>query len=195
MNINFLLFPDFESLDVFGPVEVLGHMKDASLHFVSVSGGIVRGRQDSRIVTEPLGETDQTGILLIPGGQGTRSLVKDAAFIKNLAAAADTASYVLTICTGSALLAKTSLLNGRRATSNKKALTWVKSVNSEVNWIDSARWVRDGKYYTSSGVSAGIDMALGFAADHWGTAAAAEIADNMEYLWNKDKDNDPFSAE
>lgn len=195
MNINLLLFPDFESLDVFGPVEVLGHMQDASLHFVSVSGGIVRGRQNGRIVTEPLGEADQTGILLIPGGQGTRSLVKDAAFIKKLASASDTARYVLTVCTGSALLAKTSLLNGRKATSNKKAFTWVQSVNSDVNWIGSARWVQDGKYYTSSGVSAGIDMALGFVADQRGTAAAAEIANNMEYLWNKDKDNDPFSVE
>lgn len=75
---------------------------------------------------------------------------------------AEESHFCLSICTGSALLAKCGVLNNIKATSNKKALEWVKQTNENVIWIDKARWVVDGKFYTSSGVSAGMDMALGF---------------------------------
>ena len=99
----------------------------------------------------------------------------------------------LAICTGSALLAKTGLMDGRRATSNKRAFDWVKSVNSKVDWLPKARWVIDGKFYTSSGVSAGIDMSLGFISDIFGTNTAEEIANSIGFVWNSDKDNDLFT--
>lgn len=86
------------------------------------------------------------------------------------------------MCTGSALLAKTGLLDNRKATSNKNALEWVRSVNENVHWLGQARWVVDEKYYTSSGISAGIDMALGFIADSFGDKRAREIANSIEYI-------------
>lgn len=101
--------------------------------------------------------------------------------------------YCLTVCTGAALLAKTNLLNGRKATSNKRAFEWVKSVNSNIEWVNRARWVADGKFYTSSGISAGIDMALGFVADRFSLERAIEIAQSIEYVWNSDKNNDLFA--
>ena len=69
------------------------------------------------------------------------------------------------------------------------------SVDMEVYWIKKARWVTDGKYYTSSGVSAGMDMALGFVADQFGLDKAKEIAQRIEYIWNSDWDNDIFAIE
>jgi len=84
-------------------------------------------------------------------------------------------------------------LNGRKATSNKRAFAWVQSVNSDVKWISHARWVVDGKFYTSSGVSAGIDMALGFISDRFGREKTAEIAQSIEYIWNSNKNNDLFT--
>lgn len=71
----------------------------------------------------------------------------------------------MTICTGSALLAKTGLLNDKYATSNKRSFERVKISFDQMKWTEKARWVVDGKYYTSSGVSAGIDMALVFISD------------------------------
>lgn len=97
------------------------------------------------------------------------------------------------MCTGSALLAKTGILKGRKATSNKKAFDWVKSVDTEVNWLYEPRWVIDGKFYTSGGVSAGIDMTLGFIADFFDEKKALEIAQHIEYAWNPDKNSDLFS--
>lgn len=107
---------------------------------------------------------------------------------------AEESRFCLSICTGSALLAKCGVLNNRKATSNKKALEWVKQTNENVIWIDKARWVVDGKFYTSSGVSAGMDMALGFLSDQFGKDKAYEISEFIEYIWNEDKSKDIFYA-
>lgn len=105
---------------------------------------------------------------------------------------AEESRFCLSICTGSALLAKCGVLNNIKATSNKKALEWVKQTNENVIWIDKARWVVDGKFYTSSGVSAGMDMALGFVSDQFGKDKAYEISEFIEYIWNEDKSKDTF---
>ncbi len=188
-----MLFPNFETLDVFGSVEILGHIDEYHLRFISVNGGIIQSKQGTDIFTEPVNEVDYSGVLLIPGGQGTRLLVNDHNFIHMLNQIASQSTYCLTVCTGSALLAKTGLLDGRRATSNKRAFDWVKSVNSNIGWITGGRWVVDGKFYTSSGVSAGMDMSLGFINDRFGKEIADETANAIEYVWNSDKDNDLFA--
>lgn len=116
-------------------------------------------------------------------------------FIADLKKVAEESKFCLTVCTGAALLAKTGLLDGRKATSNKFAFQWVESVNPAVEWQSHARWVVDGKYYSSSGVSAGIDMALGFVRDQYGEEKAKIIAERMEYIWNSDSSLDPFAAD
>lgn len=78
-------------------------------------------------------------------------------------------------------------------TSNRYALDWVKVTFPEVCWQDAERWGNDGKYYTASGVTAGIDMALGFIADRYDRAMAEDIARSMEYVWNDDPARDPFA--
>lgn len=100
---------------------------------------------------------------------------------------------MLSVCTGSGLLAKTGLLKGKQATSNKMAFDWVCSLDNDVVQIRNARWTNDGKIYTSSGVSAGIDMTLGFVSDVHGFKLAEDTAKYIEYIWSKDKDNDPFA--
>ena len=193
MDINVLLFPDFETLDTFGAVEILGQVEEYRLRYFSVNGGVILSKQGTKIITEKLKDDDFSGILLIPGGQGTRPLINDNTFIKKLTIIVTKSQYCLTICTGSALLAKTNLLNDRKATSNKRAFEWVKSVNPNVEWVNCARWVVYGKFYTSFGISAGIDMALGFVADKIGLEKAIEIAQSIEYIWNSDKNNDLFA--
>jgi len=193
MDVNILLFPDFETLDAFGAVEVLGLIDEYRLRYFSITGGIITSKQGIQITTEKLEDANPLGILLIPGGQGTRTLMNDVNFVKELTEIAAQSLYCLTVCTGSVVLAKTGLLDGRSATSNKRAFEWVKSTNLNVTWIDRARWVVDDKFYTSSGISAGIDMALGFVADRFGKEKAKDIAHSIEYIWNSDKDNDQFA--
>jgi transcriptional regulator GlxA family with amidase domain len=193
MDINCLIFDDFELLDLFGPLEALGNIEDYQAQYFSMNGGTVRGRLNAGIVTEPIGALKPEGILLLPGGRGTRTLVNDDGFTGKLKTAAESSAWVLTVCTGSALLAKTGLLDGREATSNKMAFRWAQEAGKNVHWKYRARWVVDGKYYTSSGVSAGIDMALGFVRDRFSGERAREIARRIEYEWKGDKDDDPFA--
>lgn len=195
MNVTIFLFDDFETLDAFGPIEILGKIDTYKLKYYSLNGGIIMSTQGTSIITEKVETATKGGILVIPGGKGTRTLVNDSQLLQALKEAAELSNYCLSVCTGSALLAKTGLLDNKKATSNKKAFDWVASVNSSVNWIRSARWVVDGKYYTSSGVSAGIDMALGFIKDRFGEQEAKDIANHIEYIWNEDCSKDVFAKE
>ena len=192
MDIYFLFFEDFETLDVFGPVDVLSRIDNVKLHYISISGGLIRSKQGYYIQTESITEIAPNSILVVPGGQGTRSLVSDELFITTLQNLCNRAKNVLSICTGSALLAKSGVLDNRKATSNKKAFEWVQTTSSNINWIRNARWVIDGKYYTSSGVSAGMDMALGFVSDLYGNDKAMQIAKDIEYVWNSNSNMDCF---
>ena len=191
MNFYFLLFDRFETLDLFGPVEIFGRTPDAGLHYVSTDGGVITSAHGAQIKTSKVDILPGNSVLLIPGGAGTRILVNDASFLEKIRELANSAEYVLSVCTGSALLAAAGLLEGKKATSNKFAFEWVKSTG-DAEWVGKARWVHYGKYYTSSGVSAGIDMALGFVADTYGRDVAEENAKNAEYIWNDNADNDPL---
>jgi putative intracellular protease/amidase len=193
MDVNCLLFNDFETLDLFGPVEVFSKVDEYTLKYFSMDGGNIVSGQNTHIMTENIGKMDANGILVIPGGKGTRTLVNDAGFIEKLKYIAEKSKWCLTICTGSALLAKTGLLDNCSATSNKMAFEWVKSNGKNVNWIYKARWTGDKKYYTSSGVSAGIDMSLGFIFDRFGEKKVKEISKIIEYEWDHNRDNDPFA--
>lgn len=193
MDVNIFLFDGFETLDAFGPVEILGKIDDYTLKYYSINGGVIASAQGTQIITEKVEYTSKDGILVIPGGKGTRTLVNDSLFIQVLKETIEISSYCLSICTGSALVAKTGLLDNKKATSNKKAFDWVVSINPNVNWVKMARWVVDGKYYTSSGVSAGMDMTLGFIKDRFSEQKAIDIAKHIEYIWNEDSRKDLFA--
>lgn len=194
-RVDVLLFDKFETLDVFGPVEVLGKLPDTfKLNFISVNGGIVESAQGVRVDTNLYtNENDIDKILLVPGGSGTREKVSDNNFINFIEHISKECKFVISVCTGSALLAKAGTLNGKKATTNKRAFKWVTDQGRDVLWVKESRWVKDGNIYTSSGVSAGIDMTLGFVADLMGKEKALDISKGIEYFWNEDSKYDPFS--
>lgn len=193
MKVRVILFDNFETLDVFGPVEILGRLPE---HFIidyySPDGSTKTSTQGVSISTQTLTDNNFY-ILLIPGGKGTRKEIDNKELISVIKNLSIQSKYTLTVCTGSALLAKTGLLDGRIATSNKRAFDWVKSTRQQVEWKIKARWTVDGKYYTSSGISAGMDMTLGFVNDILGLECANRIAAEMEYHWNSNPDDDKFA--
>lgn len=193
MQADIVLFDDFETLDVFGPAEIFGRSPHYTLNYCSLSGGVITSSQGAQIITTVF-EPEKTALMLIPGGQGTRRLVSDEGMLAALRTAAQHAQWCLSVCTGSALLAAAGVLDGRQATSNKRAWQWVTSLSAQVNWVKKARWCADGRFYTSSGVSAGTDMALAFIADRHGETAAEEIAQHIEYRWHNDAGDDPFAV-
>ena len=194
MDIAVLLFDNFETLDVFGPVEIFGRLtEDFQVSFYSLSGGLIKNTHGVSILSKPLAEIENgVSIFLIPGGYGTRVEVNNGSLVDKIKQISELSKYVLTVCTGTALLARTGLLDGRQATSNKRAFDWVATQGPNVNWVKRARWVVDDKYYTSSGVSAGMDMTLGFLQDMRGIDFAKELAHTIEYTWQEDREKDDF---
>jgi len=195
-TVGTLLFPGFELLDVFGPLEMFGALRDDyGLEMVAETAGAVASHQGPAAVAgTSIREAQPFDILLIPGGLGTRREVANKSLIDWIRAHAEKSPIVATVCTGAALLARTGLLDGRKATSNKVAFEWVVSQGPNVVWQRRARWVVDGKYYTSSGVSAGMDMALALIAELNGPDKAHTAANYAEYRWHSDPDDDPFAA-
>ncbi|MEM1188378.1 MAG: DJ-1/PfpI family protein [Pseudomonadota bacterium] len=195
-DVGVLLFEGFETLDVMGPVELFGMHPDAfSVHFVAEDSGNVASAQGQKVVAErSLGGDDHYDIVLVPGGQGTRRAILNPAILNWITRMAEESEVLTAVCTGSALLAKAGVLDRMRATSNKMSFAWVKEQGPGVNWIDQARWVEDGKVFTSSGVSAGMDMTLAVISRLLGEDAAEDAALRAEYTWHRDAQHDPFAA-
>lgn len=189
-----LVFDDYETLDLHGPVEMLGHMPNTEIKLVAAKE-IVRSYQGPRVLADCLtSNTYDCDLLLIPGGLGTRDLVSDISLRQWLNLQTARSQNVFTVCTGTALLAMTSVLNDRKATTNKMAYQWVTSLNAKPNWQPNARWVFDGKFLTSSGVSAGTDAALFWVKHLHGEKEAKRIQTLTEYQWNDDPNNDPYAV-
>lgn len=184
-QITVLLYHDFTALDALGPLEVLGRLPGYEIRYASLFGGPVSNEKGLVVMTEALPSPGPGDILLIPGGMGSRQLALQDDFLAALRKAALASTVVMTVCTGSALAAAAGLLDGLHATGNKRAFDWTMSMGKKVLWQRDARWTRDGKFYTAAGVSAGIDMALGFVADHFGRERALSLAESMEYGWNE----------
>jgi len=194
-TVGVVIFDHFELLDVFGPLEMLGMYPETfQLHMVAEqSGAIASAQGPSSMIDASFSDGHQYDILLVPGGQGTRTQVNNSVMLDWLQTQSANAHYVTSVCTGSAVLAKAGLLDGRRATSNKLNFSFVASQGSNVQWQKQARWVEDGKFFTSSGVSAGIDMSLALIANVLDEAAAEQAAIWAEYEWHRDADWDPFA--
>ena len=199
LSIGVVLFEDFELLDVFGPLEMFGLLPEYfSIHLVAEKTGYIASAQGPRsVVDHTFDDTcnDRGGydILLVPGGRGTRTEVHNRKLLGWLSEQSVNTKFTTSVCTGSALLAKSGVLDGRRATTNKAAFEWVKSQGENVKWVPQARWVEDDKFFTSSGVSAGMDMSLGLIRHILGAEMSEKVANWVEYTWHADSTWDPFA--
>jgi putative intracellular protease/amidase len=194
-TVGVVLYPGFEVLDVFGPVEMWAYVPDFHVIFLAQKAGPVLSTQKVAAVADYSFETAPAlDIMMVPGGLGSYTELKNPVFLDFLRAQDRHTSLTTSVCSGSWLLAKAGLLEGRRATSNKLYFSVAVSQPAKVEWVKHARWVEDGKYITSSGVSAGIDMALGVIARLHGRDPARRLARGLEYQWSEDPDNDPFAV-
>jgi putative intracellular protease/amidase len=195
-SIAVLVFNEFELLDVFGPLEMFGLLPDDfELCLVAQDIGIVTSKQGPRVVADYcFNDARAYDILLVPGGMGTRSEIHNTLLLDWLRATSEKAQFVASVCTGSALLAKAGILDEKKATSNKRAFQWATAQSDKVQWQKQARWVEDGKFFTSSGISAGIDMSLALISNLLGIEVAEEVANSAEYEWHKNSEWDPFAS-
>jgi putative intracellular protease/amidase len=193
-TLGAVLYEDFELLDLYGPLEMFGSI-GADLRIVTVAEktGPVASFQRPKTVAEfDFASAPLLDLILLPGGFGTILQLENPAMLDFLRRRAATAEVTMSVCSGSAILAKAGLLDGRRATSNKQFFDLARAQGAAVKWVEKARWVEDGPFATSSGVSAGTDMALAVIAKLYGKEIAQQITESTEYEWQQDSTRDPF---
>jgi transcriptional regulator GlxA family with amidase domain len=194
-RVGALYFDRFELLDIFGPLEMFGVLQD---HFEIVNVGETRphmaSNQGPKVVIEATFEDcGQLDVLLVPGGIGTRQEIDNPRLLGFIREQYPQLEILASICTGAGLLARTGLLDGRKATSNKMVFDWAVQQGPDVDWVPEARWVEAGNIFTASGVAAGIDMALAVIARLLGEVIATKVAQGTEYDWHRDSHWDPFA--
>lgn len=194
-SLAVFIFPGVQTLDLFGPIELLGGFDDKIvLTLVAETDAPVPTRHGQRILPDKtIHDAASYDLLLIPGGDSAIEVAKNSEAMDWIRTTVDNAELVMTVCTGSILLAMTGKVDGYKATTNKQDFLGTVHLGPRVEWIKKARWVQDGKFFTSSGVSAGMDMALASAAHLFGQEAAEWMAEGSEYEWYQKPDWDPFA--
>jgi transcriptional regulator GlxA family with amidase domain len=193
-HVGIVLYDGFEVMDVYGPVQMWGYIPDFDIHMIAEQAGPVRSAQGTATKADySFANAPQLDIVMVPGGAGTRAQLENPALLAYLQRAHKQAEYTTSVCTGSALLAKAGILDGHRATTNKRFFWLSEQQSSQVEWIEQARWVQSDNVFTSAGVTAGTDMALGLIEHLYGSRWASGIASSLEYTWQPDASNDPFT--
>lgn len=190
-NVGILIFDEVEVLDFCGPFEVFsvtgreiapGAFDTFTLAAhprpISTRGGMAVTPKFS------FADAPQLDLLLVPGGQGTRPLIHDAAMIEWIRQQAATVELLLSVCTGALLLAKAGLLDGLSATTHHGALDLLRKLAPSAQVRDDVRYVDNGLIITSAGIAAGIDMSLHVVSRLLGRDVAEQTAKQMEYPWH-----------
>jgi len=129
-------------------------------------------------------------VLLVPGGGGTRGdMSREIEFVKEVYPSLE---YIISVCTGSTILARAGILDNKHATTNKRAWAWATTFGTNTTY-QLGRWVKDGNTYSTSGVSAGGDGTLGFISDVYGEGVAQYVSDSAEWTRWTNASSDPFA--
>jgi transcriptional regulator GlxA family with amidase domain len=189
-NLGILIFADIELLDFCGPYEVFSvanrFITETPFNVFTIAqhGGPVLSH-NGLSVNSHHGLTDcpKPDVLLIPGGRGTRPLLQDAALIDWIKRTAASAKLVLSVCTGSLLLAKAGLLDGLETTTHHGSLDLLRELVPTATVHSDRRYLDNGRIICSAGISAGIDMSFHVVARLHGEEVTAKTARQMEYNW------------
>lgn len=188
MQIVIALYDHFAALDAVGPHQVLTRLPGCDVIFASERARSVRDETGTLTLVADASYADVPApdILLVPGGPGQAGQMGDGPLRDWLIQADKTTTWTTSVCTGSLILAAAGFLEGRQATTYWLAMDELARLGAKPQ---QERYVFDGKYATSAGVSAGIDMALALAAKIAGDKVAQQIQLGIEYA-----PDPPFSS-
>jgi cyclohexyl-isocyanide hydratase len=179
LQVGMLCYPRLTQLDLTGPYEVLCRMPDTQVHVLWKDTTPVKAEGGLCIVpNRNLGESPNMDVVLVPGGLGQQDLMEDDEVLSFLMEQAETARYMVSVCTGSLLLAAAGLLRGYRATCHWLFLPLLEPLGAIPI---RERVVIDRDRVTAAGVSAGIDCGLQLAALLGGRQVAEAIQLQIEY--------------
>ena len=196
--MGIVIFPEVEVLDFCGPYEVftVARLDEARRReepspfrvlLVSEAAAAVTTAGGMRVIPDCLlAVCPPLNILVVPGGWGTRRQIDNKILIDWIAERGRQVETLTSVCTGALLLAAAGLLNGRRATTHWRSLSWLRESFPAVTVEEQLRVVEDGHILTSAGISAGIDLALKVVGRSFGEAVARATARHMEYRFPED---------
>ena len=180
-TIGVLVYDGFNNLDAMGPFQILKQMSGAKTFLIAKNRGLVKNNSGVSIqVDTTTSEVDNLDIIVIPGGAlETLLLTKDTLILNWIKLIDKKSKYTTSVCTGAWILGATGLLKNKNATTN-----WYRA--NEMLALYGAnfkedRWVKDGKYWTSAGVTAGMDMSLAIIDDLMGRQYTEAIMLDLEY--------------
>jgi transcriptional regulator GlxA family with amidase domain len=191
-NVAIMVFDDVEVLDFAGPFEVFSvagsdmpfkPYQSFFTHTFSLTGAAVIARGGLRVTpTFSMADLPQPDVLIIPGGFGSRRLLKNDHLLTWLAHTAPRTELVASVCTGALVLAAAGLLKGKSATTHHGAFERLPELEPSCKLVRDQRFTQDGKMWTSGGISAGIDMSLAIVKHLLGDNAV--VIDEMEWMWH-----------
>ncbi len=181
LTIGILLYDGYFSLDAMGPHAVWSGMYPAKTFFVAKEKGLVKSNNGlTTQVDTTLSEVKQLDILVVPGGTAeTYRASKDQELLRWIKTIDQHSTYTTSVCTGAWILGAAGLLEGKKATTN-----WYRASEKLKGYgatFVNERYTHDGKYWTSAGVSAGIDMSLALVDHIMGRNYAEYVMLNLEY--------------
>jgi putative intracellular protease/amidase len=179
-DIAIPLFDRFTALDAIGPYEVLSRLPGYRVTFVAEQPGVKMTDNGmlGLVAEKALADMAHPDIVVVPGGIGTRAMMRDETLIDWVRGAHETSEFTCSVCTGSLVLGAAGILDGLEATTHWASMELLGSTGARPT---SKRVVEQGKVITGAGVSAGIDMALTLAARVAGDAVAQAIQLGIEY--------------
>lgn len=185
MKIAFVIFDNVEELDLVGSWEMVGLLAEQGLcakpWLISLNSMTPAGEHGMRFSADQhFTDCEWPDVLVVPGGSGARQAMLDDAVIDFLQQAEQQCQAILSICTGMYLMQKAGLFAGRKATTHWAFLDQLR--NDPAVTLVEERFVKDGRIWSSAGVSAGMDMMLAFIAEQFGKEVAATIQLEAEYF-------------
>ncbi|MDE1145841.1 MAG: GlxA family transcriptional regulator [Azospirillaceae bacterium] len=198
-TIAFLAFPGFQLLDVSGPLaafEIAGRYarQPYDIRIMALHPGPVASSSGACLLAERLVDAGAIDTLLISGGDGINDAWRDEAQVAYVRSVAGRARRLASVCSGTFLLAAAGLLDGRRATTH-----WCRTVEFGRRFpavtLEADRiFIRDGAYWTSAGITAGMDLALALIAEDHGEAIARRTARQLVMYYRRQGGQSQFSA-
>ena len=182
MRILIYLYDGVTALDAIGPYESLSRLPGVEIRFVGLRAGPVRTGDGFLGLHADTGINDEieADILIVPGGRraGVQRELGEERVLGWMAVLDEVTKWTCSVCTGSLILGAAGLIEGRRASTHWGARDYLGHFNATYS---AERVTEDGKYLTSAGVSAGIDLGLVLCAEIAGRAMAEAVQLSMEY--------------
>ena len=198
-TIGFMIFPDFQLLDAAGPIaafEIAGRHAPGTydLRVLATTDGPVASSSGVALTAQSVAEAPALDTLVIAGGEGTRRAAEDPALLAYVLAVSGRVRRIASVCSGTYVLAEAGLLDGRRATTH-----WSRSAHfarryPKVRLEPDRIFVRDGKVWSSAGITAGIDLSLALVAEDLGEDIARRTAQQLVVYRQRPGGQSQFSA-